>query len=244
MTSMEKQTFPMDETTVLLGFTGEESEETVKEAKKDYLAIKKYLIRQTYTPDKSKLEDQPSWKKLQNMDFKTFLRTVGMYSSLPQGSFFRGVEKHSHLTEEEHFALAKARYHTALRASIKGRACIFPRRNLANMFINNFNTNLMQLHPANHDIQYCVDPYAVAQYVVGYISKNESGISVLLKKIEEECSNLSSIQKINKLASVLDKHREVSIQECVYRLLGLPMAKFSIKVKYLNTSKPDKRDVF
>jgi len=43
-------------------------------------------------------------------------------------------------------------------------------------------------------------------------------------------------------ASVLDKHREVSIQECVYRLLGLPMAKFSIHVKYLNTSHPKHRD--
>ena len=47
-----------------------------------------------------------------------------------------------------------------------------------------------------------------------------------------KCSNLGEIEKINKLASVLDKHREVSIQECIYRILGLPMTKFSVKVKY------------
>ena len=50
------------------------------------------------------------------------------------------------------------------------------------------------------------------------------------------------MEKIKKLASVLDKHREVSIQECIYRILGLPMTKFSTKVKYLNTSHPNKRD--
>ena len=223
--------FPMDETKVLLGYTGQESEEDVKVAKKDYLAVRKYLIRQTYTPDNCKLEDQPNWQNLKKIDFKSFLKNVGMYSNISQD-----------LSEADQFVQAKARYHDAMRAGIKGRASIFPRRNLSNLFTNNFNTNLMALHPANHDIQLCVDPYAVAQYVVGYLSKNESGISVLLKKVEEECSNLSSIQKINKLAAVLDKHREVSIQECVYRLLGLPMAKFSVKVKYLNTSKPEKRD--
>ena len=41
---------------------------------------------------------------------------------------------------------------------------------------------------------------------------------------------------------VLDKHREVSIQEAIYRLLGLTMARFSVKVKYVNTSHPHARD--
>ena len=62
--------------------------------------------------------------------------------------------------------------------------------------------------------------------------KNESGISKLLKSVNKECNNLKEIDKLNALASVLDKHREVSIQEAVYRLLGLNMTKSSVKVKY------------
>ena len=47
---------------------------------------------------------------------------------------------------------------------------------------------------------------------------------------------------LNKLASVLDKHREVSIQEATYRLLGFPMTKSSLKVKYISTVHPNFRD--
>jgi len=56
----------------------------------------------------------------------------------------------------------------------------------------------MEIHEANHDIQLCLDPYAVAQYVVGYLTKNESGMSALLKKVDEEYTNLSDIEKINR----------------------------------------------
>ena len=50
------------------------------------------------------------------------------------------------------------------------------------------------------------------------------------------------MQLLNKLASALDKHREVSIQKATFRLLGLPMVKSSVIVKYVNTCHPDKRD--
>ena len=50
------------------------------------------------------------------------------------------------------------------------------------------------------------------------------------------------MEKLNALASILDKHREVSIQEAVYRLLSLPMTKSSVAVKYLSTVHPNFRD--
>ena len=47
---------------------------------------------------------------------------------------------------------------------------------------------------------------------------------------------------VNQISSVLDKHREVSIQETVYRALSLPMTKSSIKVKFISTIHPNFRD--
>ena len=60
--------------------------------------------------------------------------------------------------------------------------------------------------------------------------------------MNEETNNLKQVDKLNALASVLDKHREVSIQEAIYRLLGLTMTKSSVVVKYLSTIHPNHRD--
>ena len=76
----------------------------------------------------------------------------------------------------------------------------------------------MKLHKANHDLQICIDQYSCAQYICGYLTKNENGISKLLKAVNDETLGLGQMDRLNALASVLDKHREVSIQEAIYRL--------------------------
>ena len=82
--------------------------------------------------------------------------------------------------------------------------------------MNGFNLTIMRLHKANHDMQICIDQFACAQYICGYLTKNEEGMSMLLKAINLEYNNCKEIDKLHALASVLDKHREVSIQEAVY----------------------------
>ena len=67
-------------------------------------------------------------------------------------------------------------------------------------------------------------------------------MSKLLRAVNEESNNLKQMEKLNKLSAVLDKHREVSLQEAVYRILGLPMTKSSVKVKFLSTNHPHFRD--
>ena len=69
--------------------------------------------------------------------------------------------------------------------------------------------------------------YVLIKYICGYLTKNESGVSKLLKTVNDECNTERQMDKLNALASVLDKHREVSIQEATYRLLSLPMTKSS-----------------
>ena len=84
--------------------------------------------------------------------------------------------------------------------------------------------------------------YACAQYIVGYLTKNESGMSKLLKAVNDQAGDISNLELLNRIAGVLDKHREVSIQEAVYRVLSLPMTKSSVIVKYLFTMPPNFRD--
>ena len=67
-------------------------------------------------------------------------------------------------------------------------------------------------------------------------------MSRLLKLLEEETRGWSQFDIIKAIGNILDKHREVSIQEAIYRLLGLPMSKFSTRVKYINTNHPEIRE--
>ena len=166
------------------------------------------------------------------MEFWEFLYEAGMFSS---NKLFSNCTK----TDKED---AKERYINAISASVQGTAMVVVKRRVKDIFVNGFNKKIMRLHKANHDLQICIDPYSCAQYICGYLTKNESGMSKLLKAVNEETNNLKQVDKLNALACVLDKHREVSIQEAIYRLLGLSMAKSSIVVKYLSTIHPDFRD--
>jgi hypothetical protein len=39
---------------------------------------------------------------------------------------------------------------------------------------------------ANHDLQFILDPYACARYIVSYISKSQKGMSALLDQAIKE----------------------------------------------------------
>ena len=67
-------------------------------------------------------------------------------------------------------------------------------------------------------------------------------MSELLRAVNEQAGDMTNMEILNNLASVLDKHREVSIQEAVYRILSLPMTKSSVIVKFLSTIHPHFRD--
>ena len=78
--------------------------------------------------------------------------------------------------------------------------------------------------------------------MIGYLTKSESGMSQFLKAVNKQAGSISNLELVDQLASVLDKHREVGIQEAVYRILSLPMTKSSVVVKYLSTIHPHFRD--
>ena len=222
--------FPLDETKLILGIPKDTEEDIIKDRKRDLNKIIKFLIRQTYCEQPSNESD--SWKTLKTMNFYEFLHSVGMFIE------DKPIEEYSETEKQK----AKCRYLDALSAAVQGSAMLVLKREVKNLFINGYNKKIMELFKANHDLQICIDQYSVAQYICGYLTKNESGMSKLLKAVNDETTGLKQIDKLNAIAAVLDKHREVSIQEAIYRLLGLQMTKSSTKVKYLSTLHPHFRD--
>lgn len=84
-------------------------------------------------------------------------------------------------------------YVLALRSEIKeGQAKVFLQRTTSEIRVNNYNETLLKCWEANMDIQYILDPYACAAYIVSYISKGQRGMSKLLRHACEEAKEYES----------------------------------------------------
>ena len=93
------------------------------------------------------------------------------------------------------------------------------------------------------DIQFVLDVYACAMYIVSYISKAQKGMSQLLQRACEEAraGNSSIKQQVRDIGNQFLNAVEISAQEAVYIVLQLPMRKSSREVIFINTTPPEER---
>ena len=93
------------------------------------------------------------------------------------------------------------------------------------------------------DIQFVLDVYACAIYIVSYISKAQKGMSELLRTACEEArqGNASIKQQVRDVGNQFLNNVEISAQEAAYIVLQLPMRKSSRQVVFINTSPPGDR---
>ena len=183
---------PMDKAEFLYAFPENVDKNELKQAKDDYLKIRKYLLRLTYGEN---FKNQEQWLNFVNLSFYEFLQEVGMFK--PNEDSQNEEARHN----------ARQRYLTALRCEVKSSGLTFLRRDTRDIFTNNFNKKLIKIHQANQDIQYIHDNgYAVAEYVSDYCTKLESGQTALLKKINEEAleSGEATKKTLQKLCEQLD----------------------------------------
>ncbi|KAK3100565.1 hypothetical protein FSP39_021862 [Pinctada imbricata] len=115
------------------------------------------------------------------------------------------------------------------------RQSIVLKRNPDEVWINQYNPTLLKCWDANMDIQYVLDPFSCIVYIISYISKSEREMGMILKqtKIESEEGNLNARQTMKAVGSAYLHHREVGVQEAVYRVCGLKMKESSRKVVFI-----------
>ena len=124
----------------------------------------------------------------------------------------------------------------AVRSALKAPT-IFLNRQPNELRINNYNPACLSACRANMDVQFVLDVYACAMYIVSYISKAQKGMSELLRTAcaEARQGNATIKQQVrdigNKFLNV-----EISAQEAVYIVLQLAMRKSSRQVVFINTS--------
>ena len=111
------------------------------------------------------------------------------------------------------------------------------------MRINLYNETVLRSWRANIDIQFVLDPYACAMYIVSYISKSQRGMSSLLDRAAKEArnGNLDLKRQVRHIGNVFSNSVEVGAQEAVYLVLQIPLTKSSRNVVFINTSRSEDR---
>ena len=124
-----------------------------------------------------------------------------------------------------------------------GKSKLFLKRELSEIRINNYNPVLLKCWESNMDIQYILDPYACAAYIVSYISKGQRGLSNLLSQATKAARESSSDikQQVRSIGNVFLSHVKIGAQEAVYLLLQMPLRRASRQITFLNTNSVDKR---
>ena len=115
-------------------------------------------------------------------------------------------------------------YYVAIRSELNSPT-VFLKRNPNELRVNNYNSACLSAWRANMDIQFVLDVYACAMYIVSYISKAQKGMSQLLQRACDEArdGNSSIKQQVRDIGNKFLNSVEISAQEAVYIVLQLPM---------------------
>ena len=124
--------------------------------------------------------------------------------------------------------MTEENYLLAVQSSLKSPT-IFLKRKPNELRINNYNAACLSAWRANMDIQFVLDVYACAIYIVSYISKAQKGMSELLRTACEEAKrgNSSITQQVRDIGNTFLNNVEISAQEAVYIVLHPLRREFS-----------------
>ena len=159
--------------------------------------------------------------KLKLQQMKDFLRKSDI-STLSIERFMEEAE----LTEEKF---------QDLYSKASSRETIVLKRTANECWVNSYNEKLLIAWNGKIDFQPVFDAYSCIMYIFTYISKSERAMSKLLEAARKEAQeeNVPLKTQMKKLGSAYLTHREVSVQEAVYRALSMPLKRFTREVIFI-----------
>ena len=107
--------------------------------------------------------------------------------------------------------ITEQKYILAIRSSLNSPT-IFLKREPNELRVNNYNSACLSAWRANMDIQFVLDVYACAMYIVSYISKAQKGMSQLLQRACDEAreGNSSIKQQVRNIGNKFLNSVEIS----------------------------------
>ena len=142
----------------------------------------------------------------------------------------------------EEVKLTEDDYIIAVQTSLKTERIFLERRPIESR-INPYMKGLLDVWKANHDIQFVLDAYACATYIVSYINKSARGMSLLMAEACKEArkGNKSLKESVRHIGNKFLNSAEVSAQEAAYLILQLSMSTKSRKCEFLSTAPRNER---
>lgn len=147
------------------------------------------------------------------------------------------------LTLKEVLKLAHIPYDDYIYAlqHFKSTNGVVHKREPKDVYINNYNPNIIRAWQANIDLQYVCDPYACVMYIASYITKSEHELGELLTAASRQAADMDLRSQLKKVGSKFLSSREVSAQEAAYRILSLPLKRSTRQVLYVPTELSEER---
>lgn len=124
------------------------------------------------------------------------------------------------------------------------RPTVLLKRNMDQIHINSFHPWIAGVLNSNMDIQFILDEYSCAAYVVGYVNKTERGMGNLRRQMQDLSDQNPDADHLSLMKMVSIKFLnaiEMTSQEASWFLLRQNMSHFSRDVKYIPTGLPSER---
>ncbi|XP_062713898.1 uncharacterized protein LOC115261586 [Aedes albopictus] len=134
-------------------------------------------------------------------------------------------------------------YLDVIRATIRRPTVLF-RRCMTELWTNPFNPWIASHLGSNMDLQFILDEYSCAAYVVEYVNKTNRGVSCLqrdLIKLQEEFPDQDYTALLKKISIKMLNSVEMSAQEAAWYLLRQPMSEASRATQFIPTMWPHER---
>lgn len=138
--------------------------------------------------------------------------------------------------------LDESEYILAIRTSIR-KPKYFLRRDSMSVGINAYNKDILLCFEANVDMQFILDVYAVASYMINYITKAEAGMSKMIRQAVADCKagNRTIKERLRTISNVFINGTLLSAQEAAYISLSMPLSISSRVVVFINTGPAESR---
>ncbi len=138
--------------------------------------------------------------------------------------------------------LSYTEYILVVRSTLK-RTKVFYHREVSAARINPYNTEVLSMMRANMDIQFVLDPYSCAHYMLDYVSKGQRGMSALLSRTISELNqgNADIRNRLKTICNMYLNNTEISAQEAIYHLLGMQLSRSSRSTAYIDVNPSEER---